>query len=366
MAGAGLLASPVCPPAPQASRLSSPPAHPHGTLTQREHERRTNALGSIWALLPFVLSFVSGMGLFVILPLCIEAVHRAKVPLAQTRSDGEMLNGLASFRDILWEMWGPANARLRSDRDGYTFWTTVMYLANFGLWWAWAAVRHFRHRAWHLMVKLHILLATSLLCNLLSWFPLPSGFLQHEPLAVTYAAAFVVRSAHLFVAPRIAWSLILLYDATKEPRLHPCCRALGPLLYIVSGSFYVWATRQVYSFSLVVDVMAAWSSWYLGEDLVSRIYPRVASATQGKDSASQLPEEPDPVFTLEISPAVEDEDALFNSDEEDYGRQATQTTDSSSPSGTPETDPADTEADHEDEDEDDEEEEEEIVFDSAQ
>ncbi|MBL4665482.1 MAG: hypothetical protein JKY23_06000 [Nitrospinaceae bacterium] len=243
-----------------------------GSMGTQEHKRRVQHLGHWQAWLPFVVSFISGMSLFIIIPATVLAIRRSHVSDLQFERDGWTLNSMVSFRDILWEIWSTMNAQLRKDWKGYAIWAIFMYLINFTLWWVWYPIRHFRHRVWSLALKLHLLLALSLICNCVSWFPLPPGFLQNEPLGVTYISGFVVRSAHQFVSPRVAWSMVLVHDAMKSFESHWLLRGGVITLYGVVVCLFLWATRQMYSFSLAVNVLAAVAAWYVGEDCVARVY----------------------------------------------------------------------------------------------
>ena len=209
--------------------------------------------------------------LMLFVPYMIIGVHRSRVTETQMRQDGAVLMGLPSFRDVLWEMWTPFNTHLKDDPTGYVIWTAVLYILNLVLWWLWYPKRMLRDQHWHLSIKLLLLTGASLLSNSLNWFPFPQNALQHEPLGLALFGAFVVRNANRVLAPRVAWTLLLVSDVFQESRpWFKDIRLPVLILYTAAVVLYLWATRQMFSIALFNSVLLALAVDNFGDGLCTR------------------------------------------------------------------------------------------------
>lgn len=237
--------------------------HQHGTMAPSAADRAKS-----------VVVFLGCMLLFCTIPWFIVTVHRTHVSDVQSAKDGHTLDGLSSFRDLLWEVWGAVNTVMQHSRGAYYTFTVLLFAGNAVLWWYWFARRLVKERQVHLAVKLVILVGVSVVCNCVSWFPLPAGFLQQEAFVVTLLFGFVVRDAHQFVSPRVAWSMVLLYDVLRNYRAHWLVSGTSMAVYASLVCLYLWATRQMYSFSLITNVVFANVAWYMGDDAMKRLRRR--------------------------------------------------------------------------------------------
>ena len=276
------------------------------------HIKTVQRVGGSRACAPYVIgALVVWIG-FYLFPYIVESIHRSKVSIHQMELDGHTMQGLASFRDIPWELWSSFHTVLEDQHWLYILWTVCNYIANASLWYAWFIYRHFKSRAWHLCVKLFFLQVLGIVCNSLNWFPLPPGFIQAETISTTYLFGFVVRSADQFVSPRASWSLILLYDAVKFSGMHKFFSTWAMTIYGINVSLYLLASRQMYSFSMIVNVYAAISAWYIGEDITERLRPMV----EGKDTAEAGdPSASGAIFEIETRSDDDDDDdseVVFN------------------------------------------------------
>lgn len=207
----------------------------------------------------FSLFYAFGAITFMLLPLTLVSARQAHVSEVQMHRDALIMEGLPSFRDIPWEMWSFIHEGLKEVQGIYVAITAFLYSCNLYLWYWWFTRRYFFDRQAYFMITLYILLLFSFLGNFLNWLPPPADYIQDEPLWVTYFFGFVIPEAHSYFTPRVSFSIILLHDrlSQTEDEVDGCVRWTMIGGYAVLSVLYLWSTRQIYSSSLILNIIVA-------------------------------------------------------------------------------------------------------------
>lgn len=224
-------------------------------FTQR---RPDGYLAKCFCCVRYVTMFFLSLFLFMFMPYVLEQIRYSHTNATQLWKDGRTMLHLASFRDIPWEMWAWIHVALVRDHTGVLIWTILMYMSNGVLWYYWYTKRFFLRRKWHLCVSLLTLLLFSLLSNAINWLPPSADALHVEPRVISFVFGYIVPTAHSYFSPRVAFSVLLMHDYLKSTeKLHGCLHGLFVVLYAVLSCLYLWATRQTYSGTLILSIMAA-------------------------------------------------------------------------------------------------------------
>jgi hypothetical protein len=184
--------------------------------------------------------------------------------------DSEQLDQMRTFRDLGWEVWTKVHDHMRDEALSYTIYTTLVYFINFCLWYAWYGIRVWRDLQVVLSVTLCLLATMSLVLNSVSQFPPPPGFIQFEPKVASYFLGLVTHNGHGMLSSRAAFSFVCMHDWLQY--MWPdksYTRKFVVLAYCVVVMGYLWATHQMYTSSLVLNVMAALAAYLSAVSMAS-------------------------------------------------------------------------------------------------
>lgn len=181
---------------------------------------------------------------------------------AVANGDSHILAGLRTQRDLPWEIWTSVHTSMENASWSYYIFTALIMMTTCCLWWMWFPVRLVAYRKLQLGTTLLILQAVSLAVNILSQFPPPPGFLQYEPEMISYAFGIVTQGGIFMVSERAAWSILLWHDVMREAM--PSHRRVSLVLtlgYWFLICLYLWSTHQMFSFSLIVNLLLALAAY---------------------------------------------------------------------------------------------------------
>lgn len=304
-----------------AAAVASAPFDRHGQVVgvepRRTHRHRHDRGGCFLAACPLLLACAVSIALSLVVPLVFVVARRAQVSDPEMAADQQALLHMHGFRDLLWDMLSRWHRYLERDHTGYVICVSFLYMFNAVLWYLWYPFRVLAHGAWHLAFKSVLLTAVSIVLNTVTWFPPPAGYVQHEALFVNWALGFVVKTAHVFFAPRLAWSGMLLWDVLRtyghkqvdEPGW--AMFLTGTLiLYAAFVGLFLLAAHHLYSITLAFNIVAAVGTWLAAAPLISWMVAVghrcgcLPAPSRGRRASTEQ-QETSPMFTVVDDPEDE-------------------------------------------------------------
>ena len=172
--------------------------------------------------------------------------------------DSKELDNMVTYRDLGFEIWTNAHGHMVKDTLAYMSYMFFVYIINFALWYA-----YYTYQAWKeynavLVTAMIMLSGMELVMNSMSQFPPPPGYLQNEPVVISSIMGCVTHDGHGMLSGRTAFSFLLMHDMLYvQWPTRVAVRRFLVLLYCVIVLGFLWASHQMYTASLVMNLMAA-------------------------------------------------------------------------------------------------------------
>lgn len=213
------------------------------------------------------IAFLLSAMLWFVVPFLVNEIRRDHVPGDEfdrrVKAESEILDSLSTFRDLGFGIWTHAHQNMEESKYKYDIYVTLTDAPNALLWYVWYPVRVLGYHDFYLMVSVYLLEALSFSVNTLSQFPAPPGFIQYEPAGISYLFGMVTHSTHGMLSSRAAFSMLLVHSVVQQtmPR-RPRLGYLFVVVYAVLMLGFLWSTHQMYTVSLVLNILAAFSVYH--------------------------------------------------------------------------------------------------------
>lgn len=178
-------------------------------------------------------------------------------------ADADKMYGLRCFRDIGFETFTKVHDLVSDSITGYMMFASLIYFSNMALY-VWMVYRLYTDFAVTLLVSMYLLEAAAFGINSVSQLPSPDGFTQLEPETISFFLGLVTLGNVGIVSMRASMCFMLFYDATSS-LLHRriILKRVLTLFYVVYCSMFLLLTHQMYTFSLIFNIMLAFSAHHL-------------------------------------------------------------------------------------------------------
>lgn len=177
-------------------------------------------------------------------------------------------NNFRTFRDIPWEIFPGAHQAMQTSPILYYSMATPVFLINFVLWYLWFVFRVFVDFKLTLLLMVNLLWVAELIINSMTQFPPPPGFVQLEPEFVSFFLGMVTQGGFGMLSTRAALSFVMMYDWSSSlwPDRHFLRRIMAGS-YTLCVCLFMLCTHQMYSISLVLNVLTAFSIFHFSHTL---------------------------------------------------------------------------------------------------
>lgn len=143
-----------------------------------------------------------------IAPWIVRAIHSSAAS-DPVEGGANAFEDLPNFHDALHWFTTPLHSALQNSPAFYAIWAAVVY-AQLALLSVWAARSFYRFEAPSLAWQVAALLSVGAISNLLANLPPSRDRIQPEPVGVQLWFGIAVQHVDSYVAPRLAWLLVLL------------------------------------------------------------------------------------------------------------------------------------------------------------
>ena len=254
----------------------------------------------LWAL------FVAAVCVFMLQPEILDTLPAAPEP------------DTASYvADLGWRMTQNWHDAMASDRVLYDMLATAVYLPCSVLLYVRSTYLVTYQMDMGLAVAVILLCGTTMVAST-TWLPVPAERLVLEDESLTYLFSPVPTVPNSLVQPRLGLALVMLHELFVSHTQVSCCKFVAQnlflVLYIHTVVFYILATRQTYTATILISLFVAKTLL----DLCRRLcHNRVQSLRLrfGLDHQPFAGHTPRPAFTVTDDEGAAEEADEFNASE---------------------------------------------------
>lgn len=239
-------------------------------------------------------------------------------------ADGRAMYSLRCFRDIGFETFSNVHDTLAGNFLKYYLFASIPSFSVLGLF-AWMVFRIYTDFKATLVVSMFVVQAVVFLTNAICEVPPPAGFVQLEPEFMSFFMGLVTLGNYGVLSMRATMVIMLFYDVcTSVLYARPLLQRVVASIYTFYCCMFLLCTHQMYTFSIIFNVMLAFSAHHMARTLAGAWEEKLqkdAGIIREEDAAKERTDDHFSIHSdeeqyMDIPGDEEDEDAKHEFDAE--------------------------------------------------